>query len=203
MSKNITNTLSRWHKVAERLKMAVNENRQEAISALQAGASIDLDTFTVRGDSLLANASAALAGGAESVLRLQGALFYVRKEVARANIEFKVSDLLNDMELAKQELNFWEECLATAADKLSADEMKNLSLLRKAQPAPQSVYGHGHERFSVNLISAESLTGLKSRRDAARRRVNTLADDISNANASKLTLALDDTVVALLGLSAD
>lgn len=203
MSKNITNTLSRWHKIAERLKTATTEQRQEALTALQAGASVDLDTFTVRGETLQANAREALVGGTASVLRLFDALFHVRKEVARANIEFKVSDLLNDMERAKQELNFREECLATAADKLSVAEMQNLSNLRSAQPAAANVYGHGRERFSVSLVSTESVAELKSKRDDARRKVSALSDQISNANASKLTIVLDDSVVALLGLTAD
>ena len=203
MSKKITNTLTRWHKIAERIKGALNDRRQEVLGALQGGNSVDADTFSVRSNVLAEKASKALTEGMADVLRLQDALFYVRKELARANVQFLVSDLLNQMERAKQEMNFLEECIVAAGGKLSIEEMHNLASRRQAQPAPQTVYGHGREQFSVSLVSTEQLDELKAKRDAARRSVNGLADKVADANANKLTLELDDIVVEVLGLSAE
>jgi hypothetical protein len=201
-TQKITATLTRWHKLAERIKNAAQEQRQDVLSTLQAGGSLDMATFTVRGDALLSRAKDALTGGAETVLRLQEALFLVRKELASANVRFKVSDLLAEMELAKQEQQFWDACIETAKNRISAQEMKQLGDLRAAQTATQTAMS-AHDRFSLSLVSDEAMVDMKAKRDAARRKVNALSDKIANANAAQLSLDIDQSVVNLVGLTAD
>lgn len=203
MAKAITNTLSRWHKIAERIKIAANESRQETLRALQTGANIDPDAFAVRRETLQANAGEALTTGFETVLKLQGAVATVREALARANVQHGVSDLLNRTEKLKQELAFVSECLSATEGKLSVSEMEQLVARRKENPGTPSPYSHLQERLGVSFATDEQVTKLKARRDEVRRKLNALSDKVSTANASTMTLELDEDVIALAGLSEE
>lgn len=203
MAKAITNTLSRWHKIAERIKIAAIESRQETLRALQAGANIDSDAFAVRRETLQTNANEALTTGFETVLKLQGAVASVREALARANVEHGVSDLLNRTEKLKQELAFVNECLSATEDKLSVAEMEQLAARRKEQSSTASPYAHLQDRLGVSFATDDQVAKLKARRDEVRRKLNALSDKVSTANASTMSLELDEDVITLAGLSEE
>jgi hypothetical protein len=194
MSKTISNTLTRWHKVAERIKGATTELMQANVAVLSTGHQIDGDTFTVRKTTLKAESENALVAKTSLYFSLLDALFAIRKSLAHANTSEGVSDRLNEMEAAKQKGTYYAALLETADGALSVDEFAALAAKRSGSS--------GHSMYGVNVtfMSAEQKAVLTEKRDAARREVNALADRLADANATKLSLTLSDEVVAFLGL---
>lgn len=193
MTKMISNTLTRWHKVAERIKSATSELMNANVAFLSTGHQIDGDTFTVRKATLQAEAAKVLADKTTLFFSLQEALFSIRKALAHANTAEGVSDRLNEMEAAKQKGAYYAALLDTADGSLSVEEFAALAAKRSGTAS--QMYG-----VSVTFISAEQKVALTEQRDRARREVNALADRLADANATKLSLQLSDEVVAFLGL---
>lgn len=197
MDKTLTHTLTRWHKIAERVKTASTELQVGMIQALNAGHNVDADTLRVRKDSLGATVDKAMGEQLVAWLALQAALFTIRQALAKANVESGVSSLLAELEQAKQELALYEAMLETQANTLSLSEFDALT---PRLPSPSGTGQHLLSRVSVTFISAEDQTEMSQRRAAARQRLNQLADQLAEANASKMTLSLDEAVLSHLGL---
>jgi hypothetical protein len=195
MTKQISNTLTRWHKVAERLKVGAAQLKQENISALMAGHRIDADSFNVRKAALQSTTAAALDEKTELYLALQNALFMIRKNLARTNTSAGVSDLLNEMEATKQRGDYYASLLETAEDCLSMAEYSSLASAKRSATTSTVLYG-----VNMTFVSPEEIARLTEARDAAKREVNGLADRLADANATKLSLELEDRVAAFLGL---
>ena len=195
MTKQISNTLTRWHKVAERLKVGAAQIKQENIHALQAGHRVDADSFNVRKSALQAATQTALNEKTELYLALQSALFQIRKSLARTNTSAGVSDLLNEMEATKQRGDYYACLLETAEDSLSMDEYSSLASAKRTAATSSVLYG-----VSVTFVAPSEITRLTEQKEQAKRDVNALADRLADANATKISLELDDKVVAFLGL---
>lgn len=195
MTKALSNTLTRWHKIAERIQKAAQEIRSKNVSVLNSTQSIDVGAFDVRQDSLKAATEKVLGEQTVLYLALQGALFQIRKELAKANVKLEacVSDLLADMEFAKQTEAYFAGLLETADNALSVSEFA--ALAKKRAGTNTGMYD-----VSVTFISAEKQEYLAEQRDKARREKDSLANRLSDANASKLSLELDEKVVAYMGL---
>jgi hypothetical protein len=193
MTKNLSNTLTRWHKIAERVKLAATELMQANLQSAGVGRGMDGDTFMVRKVALQASVEKAVAEKTVMYFLLQDALFAIRKALAHANTAEGVSDLLNEMEAARQKGTYYAALVDSATDCLSVSEFS--ALAAKKTGTSNSLYG-----VSVTFLSVEQLANLGELRDRARREVNGLADRLADANASKLSLALDEQVIAFLGL---
>jgi hypothetical protein len=195
MKKSLSNTLTRWHKIAERIQKAAQEIRAKNVSVLNSTQSIDVGAFDVRQESLKASTEKVLGEQTALYLALQGALFQIRKELAKANVKLEacVSDLLADMEFAKQTEAYYAALLETADNALSVAEFAALAKKRAGT-------NNGMYDVSVTFISAEKQAYLAEQRDNARREKDSLANRLSDANASKLALELDEQVVAFMGL---
>jgi len=192
-TKAINSTLTRWHKVAERLQQGAGDLARENREALQAGQHIQHDAFSVRKESMTAAAAKALGERTELYFKLHDALFDIRAALAHANTKHEVSDLLNKKEKALQRMTYFDGLLATAKDCLSVAEFAALASKRANTTT-------GMFDVSVTFISAEKLAELTKARDSARRDRDNLADRLASANATQLQLALDEQVVEFLGL---
>lgn len=195
MTTSLSNTLTRWHHIAERIQKAAKEIFAKNVSVLQSTQSIDVGAFAVRQESLTAATQKVLGEQTVLYLALLGALFHIRKELAKANVRLEVcvSDLLADMELAKQTEAYFAALLDTADNALSVAEFAALAKTRAGTNT-------GMYDVSVTFISAEGQESLAEQRAAARRQKDSLANRLSDANATKLTLQLDEKVVAYMGL---
>jgi hypothetical protein len=193
MTKSLSNTLTRWHKIAERIQKAAQEIRGKNVSVLNSTQGIDVGAFDVRQDSLKAATEKVLVDQTELYLALQRATFTIRKALAHANVKEGVSSLLADMENAKQDEAYYAALLETADNALSVTEFA--ALAKKRAGTNTGMYD-----VTVTFISAEKQAELGEQRDRARREKDSLANRLSDANASKLSLELDEKVVAFMGL---
>lgn len=196
MTKTVSNTLTRWHKVAERVKTASQELQQSMLRSLQAGQGLDFDTFLVRKDGLRQAAEKATGEQLSLYLALQDTLFVIRRALAESNVKFGVSGLLNDIERAKQELSIYERFLETSSGAMSVTEYEDLARRRAGnESSTRQMYG-----VSVDFLNGTVKADLEQRRAAARITLNQLSDRLADANASKLSLEINAAVAEFVGI---
>ena len=202
----ISNTLTRWHKIAERLKSAVNQLATTNVAAMTV-THIESDTLEVRQETLKAAANKAIGEQTALLLSLQTALFSIRRALAKANVEHRISDLLNDLEHAKQKMNYDVEIVSTAECALSEDEFHRLAdkrsksavVLQESGVRASRVLAENH-RVTVTFLAAVQLRDLVTIRESLRTEMNALSDLLADANATKLSLSMSADVTRYLGL---
>jgi hypothetical protein len=192
MAKSLSNTLTRWHKIAQHIRDKAQEIRAKNVAVLNSTQGIDVGAFEVRQESLKAATEKALGEQSELYLALVHANFVIRKATGRANVEM-VSDLLADMEEAEQNAAYFAALLETADNALSVAEFA--ALAKKRAGTTTGMYD-----VTVTFISGEKQERLAAQRENARRSKDSLANRLSDANASKLVIELDEKVVAFMGL---
>lgn len=194
--KTIKVSLSRAHKIVERLKVHNTELLTSAdslsmpahINVRLVGSNADaVKRYEARGAEVLAQ----LAKG-ESIARA-GA--YVRDIIAQENVRRGISEKLSRMEAANKVLGIVKglSAVRSPADLEFADVP---SLLANAKE---------DEALSVrlNVLTPEQRAALKEKVAALQREVVVLSDEVAEANAAPVELTLEDDIAALaMGLEA-
>lgn len=173
-------TLSRAHKIAERLKAGAAERFTVAENGMgvQTAFSSMLPSLVPAMMASVQRAQTAL-GEARA---WQAAYAEVRKAIGRANHEAGVSELLADQERINRELG-WHQTLV-AGYGLSAPHLD--VVLAPTSAAPAGVDRH----LSFNVLSTEQLDALKATVARLRRESFALSDKVAEANATRVTLAI-------------
>lgn len=198
---SISNTLSRWHKVAGRIKSRITELQAEIRSAT-AEQHLDVDSFIIRKERMQANASEAYNVKLPLMLELNAALFEVRKQLAEANVKFGVSAALVEMELARQNQILLQDIHLDSLDSgyvLTTADFEKLVALKKAAPAEQQV-NRSSDRAAVSFADTEKNSQIETQIEELGRKVVGLSDKLSDLNATKLSIDLPELVCKELGL---
>lgn len=190
----ITMTLSRAHKVAERLRTKVTE----AAQAAGAGLGI-IRVDGVGGDAQLAS----LAESRQKALEALGthatynqALQDVRAAVGRANATTGVSDLLAEQEAIARRIKLLRDILgASSAIAIQPEELATYRPLTQAR----DVYSRGETGVPVTLLPTEVRAGLEADLNALQKQQYAVSDRVADANAARIELDLPDELAADLG----
>jgi hypothetical protein len=181
-------SLSRLHKVAERLKNKATELMAEAISQAQAvhvaGSTGDahIQRLTEQGAAAMT-----LSEQAERYLRIHGD---VRAVIGRENQSRGINGLLAQQETVNRVVAHLKGILEHA--KASGIAPAELSAYKPLNP--DSRYSTGN--ITVVVVSAEQRTALEDRIKKLQREAFQLSDKVAEANAPRLTLELDDDIAA-------
>jgi len=197
MAKQITNTLTRWHKIAERVLEQERRVMQDINTALTATHRLDVDAFEVRRPVFESAARDAATGKLDLLVALQAARFQIKTALGRANVEFGVSALLTDMKRVSEERDVIQSVYDTSIHSISASDFEKLIERKKADDAAQRTALAAQR---VSFVPADIQKALKERVDASVRQLNALADKLADSNASKITIDIDETVATAVGL---
>lgn len=205
MTKRVSNTLTRWHKVAEHLKTAADEAQAQIDQALAPADNIDFDTFEVRREAMEANAAKVKEETEPLHDALVDALFVVRRKLAHANVQHGVADLLNEIEHTKLLIARATANIDAASSALSPAEFSELGRRRAAQPqnsAATDTLGRvrGAARPRLTLRTAGELAEKVANRTALRLKQTGLANRLADANATRIEIDIDERVAAAIGL---
>ena len=204
----IQNTLSRWHKVAGRAAERIREIDAE-ISALLAG----------RRATACASQDAAERARKDlekaRVLQLERisasrAVCAIRQALARANVEHGVSDLLAETERLRRDLAGYAEFSAWRDDGPKAMLAKARRLEERAEEARSSSAEGALEARARALdetivfrpCDEEDAEYAKGQIKALKAQLTSISDRLSEANAAKLTIELDDDCAKACGAAA-
>lgn len=191
----VTNTLTRWHKIAERVSQKLRQVGDEITEAVDSN-NMDASVLAIRGNDMKARADVALTEGLARYERLSAALVAIRATVARANIDAGVTALLAEQEAVKRRIGLLSRLSADNRNAMSIDEALTLHAGR-SKDENRSRYD---DMVLVSALTNERRVELRKQCEAAELALVQLSDRLADTNATRVSVTLDDELVAELGL---
>jgi hypothetical protein len=192
-------TLTRWHKVAERINAALKEREARALAVLTATA---ISPWNKEG---IEAKSEDLAVRARSDLALietgTAAVAAIRAALAKRNAELGISERLAEADAVNRRVKLYRELL----EKQSADMVRPADV----RHVPATIAGDDagwirRSAATITLAIADKalLDELRAKLAREQARAHALLDAVADANREKLELDLADELVEIAGLVA-
>jgi len=196
MSKTCTLTLTRWHKVAERLSREYNESVYAAKQTLS-NTKVSSYLGAEQQNALRTAAQDATARLARA-FRVQDAVSEVRRALGDANVKNGVSPKLAELDKFNRRLKVVTELIeGQSPSMISIDQLANI-------PADYVADGSSYESkrplLHVRMLSKDDLDGLRAEFEAIRAQSYALSDEIADLNKATLTLSVSLEVAKLAGI---
>lgn len=192
-------TLTRWHKVAERINAAIKEREARLLADLTA---TSISPWNKEGVEAKA-AEIAARGKADLALVEIGtaAVARIRTALALRNAALGIADRLAEAEAVNRRVRLYRSVLDKQnADMVRPADMKNIPT---TLPAEDSDWGR-RGATSVRLAIADTalLDELRKRLAREQARSHALLDDVADMNRDKIELELADPLKEIAGLAA-
>ncbi|MBL8421316.1 MAG: hypothetical protein JNK92_11850 [Dechloromonas sp.] len=195
MSKDYTLSLSRWHKVAERLSRIYTELTQSARNTFnntQVGGYLGVAQV----DRLKMLAAASLVD-MHRAFEVQDAIASIRQAIGDANARTGVARELAAHDALSRRHKFLDSILvAQGSEMIGLDELPALP----SHVVSEDRYDRSRGQIRVRILSTEDRAEIKREAEALLSRVYSLADRISDLNRERISLALADEIAAQAGL---
>ena len=196
MKQTYTLTLTRWHKVAERLARDYGESVSECRSTLsQTAISAYLGEEQ---EQFLQTQTQNALGNLERAFRIQDAVAHIRHLVGNANVHEGVAGKLAEFD----KLNRRVKTLSEVVDSQSTDmvSVTQLRSIPKDYVADGASYDSKRPKIKVRMLGMQDLEKLANQLDAARKAAYALSDEVSDLNKAKLSIELETDVASAAGL---
>lgn len=193
-------TLTRWHKVAERINAALKEREARALVALTAAA---VSPWNKEGVEEKATAMAVRAK-ADLALVEQGsaAVAAIRSALALRNAELGIAARLADVEAANRRIALYRAVLEKqTVDMVRPEHVRHVPAHAVADNEP--AWGRREApRITLQVADAGLLAELASKLAREQARAHALLDEIADLNREKLELGIAPELEELAGLAA-
>jgi hypothetical protein len=190
-----TLSLSRWHKVAERLARNYTELTQAVRNTLtntQVNGFLG-ETQVGRLHELASHQVASL----DKAFQVQDALAKIRQAIGDANARVGVSKDLADYDALSRRQKLLETILAAqTSEMVSFEELPQLP----KQILTEDRYDRSKGSVRVRMLDGDALAKLKGDVESLRAKVYGLADRISDLNRERLTIDLTEEIAQVAGL---
>jgi hypothetical protein len=196
MNKTHTLTLSRWHKVAERLSRDYTET---VFKAKQALTQTRVSAYVGESQEVALREQASdWSARLERAFRLQDGIGDIRRILGDANAQHGITALLAEFDkLNRRQKVLTELVEGQAPDMIAIGELKHI-------PADYVADGDNYDRrrpqLRVRMLERAEVTRLREELDAVRARAYALADEIAERNKATLALELTGEVAGAAGL---
>jgi len=196
MKQTYTLTLTRWHKVAERLAREYGEAVSESRSTLTQTA-ISAYLGEEQEEFLQTQTQTALSN-LDRAFRIQDAVAHVRHLVGDANVREGVSAKLAEFD----KLNRRVKALSEVVESQSSDmvSVTQLCSIPKDYVADGASYDSKRPRIKVRMLDSQALEQLAEQLSNARKAAYALSDEVSDLNKAKLSIELETEVASAAGL---
>jgi hypothetical protein len=196
MNKTHSLTLSRWHKVAERLSRDYTETvfkAKQALTQTRVAAYVGEDQ-----EQALRDEAEDWTARLERAFRLQDGIAEIRRVLGDANSGAGVTGLLAEFDkLNRRQKVLTEIVEGQGADMIGIGELKNI-------PQDYVSDGDGYDarrpRLRVRLLDRAGVQALQRELEAVRGRAYALADEIAERNKAMVALELTEEVAIAAGL---
>ena len=193
--KTHTLSLSRWHKVAERLSRSYTESTRMARNTFT---NTQINGFL--GDAQVARlqdqANQQMIA-LHQAFKLQDALADIRQAVGEANVRTGVSKELATYDALSRRHKYLESILtAQSSDMVVFDEISRLP----KQLVSEDRYDRSKATVRICMLDGEMAKSLRAEADELQIRIYALADRISVLNRERLTLELPEDIAWVAGL---
>ena len=193
---HVSNTLNRWHKVVERIQASMGRLNQR----------IDqLAVISITHASRVARAEQATVQEAEILqmialrAKLSNTIAQIRAMVQLQNATTGISADMASMQALQNQLSQLESFLRTA-DRLPKvpDVITDLEAAAEMSLRTNTVTGRNTDAASV--LTVDTIASLRIKQDELTKSINVLSDSISEKNATKVALEIDDEVRTFVGI---
>jgi hypothetical protein len=195
----LTLTLTRWHKIAERINGALKLCEERSLAALTATA---ISPWNKEG---IEEKAREIAGQAETDLALieagTEAVAGIRGALARRNAELGISARLAEVEAANRKARLYRELIdKQRADMVRPEDVRHVPAMVGAdEPLWPRRSASG---ITLAIADKALLDGLRAKLAREQSRSHALLDAIADANREKLELELADELLEIAGLAA-
>ena len=195
-----TLTLSRWHKVAERINAALKQRETELKAALTA---TTISAWNKEGVEEKAAEIARRAAGDLALIEVgTRAVAQIRAALAIRNAELGVSAKLAEAEAANRAAAVYRAVIeGQKADMVRPESVRALS----AMLAEADTFGFGRRSAAVvtlQIANAELVESLREKLAREQARATRLLDEVADLNREKLEIDVPNEVVEIAGLAA-
>lgn len=184
-------TLSRAHKVTERIKALLAELSSTAVYGL-ANASVPRYT----GEDQVELLSARSAKGIQAVgkyFKYNQVLTDLRLAISKANTDFGVSELLGQQEMLSRNCGLLKQLLTDVdVNAVAPSQLKDVRI-------PANPDRYRDPDIIVTLLTAADRAKLEADMVTLKKEMFVVSDKIADANANKITIELDEAIAADLG----
>lgn len=191
-----TATLSRWHKVAERLSREYTEVVFSCRATLnQCKVSVYLGESQ---EQMLTEQATLTLAELDRAFLVQDCIVRIRQAVGQANVREGIADQLAELDKLNRRVKVLSELVEGQTNDLIGIE--DLHKIPADYVADGDRYDSKRQPIKVRIMSLEQLAVLTDQFERTRARSYGLADEISDQNRAKLTLELPIWVAELAGL---
>lgn len=196
MKHTYTLTLTRWHKVAERLARQYGESVSESRSTLTQTA-ISAYLGEEQEEFLQTQTQTALAN-LDRAFQIQDAVAHVRHLVGDANVREGVSAKLAEFDKLNRRVKALSEVVESqSSDMVSVTQLRSIP---KDYVADGASYDSKRPRIKVRMLDTQALQRLADQLSNARKAAYALSDEVSDLNKAKLSIELETEVASAAGL---
>jgi hypothetical protein len=196
MKQTYTLTLTRWHKVAERLAREYGESVSESRSTLTQTA-ISAYLGEEQEEFLQTQTQTALTN-LDRAFRIQDAVAHVRHLVGDANVREGVSAKLAEFDKLNRRVKALSEVVESqSSDMVSVTQLRSIP---KDYVADGASYDSKRPRIKVRMLDTQALERLADQLSNARKAAYALSDEVSDLNKAKLSIELETEVASAAGL---
>jgi hypothetical protein len=196
--KTYTLSLTRWHKVAERLTRAYTQ-LTEAAQTVLTGTKVTGYLGTTQVERLRGQAAEHLEG-LRHAFRLQDALVGIRRAIGEANARTGVNAELAEHDALARRQRFLERLLAAQTPQMIALEELDKLPAPQLPPTQNRYFSETEAALPVRTLDAPSEAALRAEVEELRTRAYALADHINDLNRERLTLELSEEAAQAAGL---
>ena len=195
-----TLTLTRWHKVAERVNAALKERDARAVAAFTAA------TISPWNKEGVEQKAAAIGARAKADLAIveagTAAVAAIRAALARKNAELGIAARLAEVEAANRRIALYRTVLdKQSVDMVEPEHVRHVPAL--AVPEGESSWARRDPpRITLQVADAALLAEIASKLAREQARAHMLLDEIADLNREKLELELALELEEIAGLAA-
>ena len=196
MTKTCTLTLTRWHKVAERLS---REYTESVYAAKQTLSNTKVSSYLgAEQQEALHLAAQEAKARLDRAFRVQDAVTEVRQALGDANVKNGVSPKLAELDKLNRRLKVFTELIeGQSPSMISVDQLQSI-------PADYVADGNSYDSkrplLHMRLLGKDDLIVIKRDFESIRARSYALSDEIADVNRATLSLTVSDEVATLAGI---
>lgn len=197
-TQTVSFTLTRWHKVVERLNASITEAVEVANKRLT---QTSFNVLTKQ--AYTAQTVADLRQEGLNALRLADTLLAdvarIRAAVGEANATHRITQKLSEMDVATRQMNLYKPFLNAREGKIDFDAFSAV----EAQPASngRSLYGSDQNAFGIAVVNVVDMEEIKAKVAAYKRLAARLSDEVADANRTKVGIELSKEALDAASLS--
>ena len=196
MKQTYTLTLTRWHKVAERLARDYGESVSESRTTLT-HTTVSAYLGEEQEQFLQTQTQNALAN-LERAFRVQDAVAKIRQMVGDANVREGVSAKLANFDKLNRRVKTLSEVVESqSSDMVSVTQLRSIP---KDYVADGANYDSKRPKIKVRMLDMQMLERLSDQLINARKAAYALSDEVSDLNKAKLSIELETEVASAAGL---